>query len=104
MVSVSFDHAIGFFVKHALHRRTRTDLVPHARLGLQVKSELVRGFERCFGWTPGMKAHVVQAPGAAGLKEFSPRGNVRGRITCEREVAAVVRTAKVDRSAVEDAF
>src|SRR5216117_3970763 len=102
MVTVSLDHAISFFIQHSLHLSAGAYLVPHARLRLQIEPELIRGFECCFRRTPGMEAHVVQAPTPAGLKELFPGLNVRGRITCQGKVAAAMRTAKDNRCAVED--
>src|SRR5215210_6209963 len=104
MIPISPDHPIRFFVEHLVHRRAGTDLVPHTRLGLQVETDLIGGFESSFGRTPRMEPHVVQAPTLARLKKFSPVVNICGRITRERKVAAAVRTAKDDRSAIEYEF
>src|ERR1700730_88987 len=102
MVPVSFDHAISFFIQHSLHLSAWANLVPHARLRLQIEPELIRGFERCFRWTPGMEPHVLQAPAPADLKELLPGLHVSGWIAGQRKVAAAMRTAKHDRGAVED--
>src|SRR6266850_7579376 len=102
MVAISLDHAIGFFVKHAFHRSARADFVPHPGLWLQVESDLIRRFEGCFGWTPGMKAHVVQAPLLARLEQRQPRFDIGRWVTCQREIAAAMRTAKDDGCAIED--
>ena len=81
-------------------RRGRT--VPHAALDLQIKAEFVRGFKGGLGWAPRMKAHMIQAIILARLKNFLPRRDVGGRITGEREIAAVVRAAEVNWPAVQD--
>src|SRR5258705_9980905 len=102
MIAVGANHSIGFFVEHFLHRRTRTDLVPHARFRLQIESNLICGFEGSFRRTPRMEAHVVEAPLLACLEQHSPRLDVSGRITGQRKVAAMLRAAKIDRMTVEN--
>src|SRR6185369_4997741 len=102
MISVSLDHAISFVVKHSLHRRAGTDLIPHSRFRLQVETELIGGFKRSFGRSPRMKTHVVQPPTLARLKQFSPVLDFCVWITSQGKVTAAVSAAKVDRLAVED--
>src|SRR4051812_47964335 len=102
MITIGTNHPIGFVVEHFLHRRVRTDLVPHARLWLQVEADLVRSLKRCFRRTPRMKAHVVEAPLLTERKQGRPRLYVRGRVAGKREVPAAVRAAKNDRTIVED--
>src|ERR1041385_2989222 len=101
MIAVGADHAFSFVIKHAFNRRAGTDLVPHSRLGLQVEADLIRGFERCFRWTPRMKAHVIETPRLCRLEDLCPRGHVSGRIAGQRKIAAIVCAAKIDRHAVE---
>src|SRR5262245_58839727 len=68
MITIGFNHPVSFLVEHLLHRGVRTDLVPHSRLRLQIEAKLIGSFEGGFRWTPGMKAHVVQAPLATSLE------------------------------------
>src|ERR1044072_1134023 len=102
MIAVGANHSISLFVKHALHRCGRTDLVPHPGLGLQIESDFIRRFERGFGWTPRMKAHVVEAPLLAKLEQVLPRFDISRWITRERKISTVVCAAKINRIAVED--
>src|SRR5689334_1184778 len=104
VVSVSLDQSISLVVEHSLHRRTNTDLVPHARFDLQVETDLIGGFESGFGWSPRMKPHVVQTPRLARLEYLLPRRYVRWWIAGLGKVAGIHRAPKVDRPAVKLKF
>src|SRR6266508_5866825 len=102
MIAVRLNHSIGFVVEHSFHRSIGIDLIPHARLRLKIEADLIRGLECCFRRTPRMKAHVIEAPLFAGLEERQPRFEIGWRVTGQREVTAVMRAAKDNRTAIEN--
>ena len=72
MITVGSNHSIGFFVEHSFDRSIGTDLVPHARLRLEIEADLICCLERCFRRTPRMKAHMVEAPLLARFEKRQP--------------------------------
>src|ERR1700752_1702891 len=94
MIAVSLNHPLCLFIEHSFHRSIRADLIPHPWFGVQIETETIRSFKRCFGWAPGMEPHVIQPPGATQLKQFFPVGNISRRITSKWEVAAGVRPSE----------
>src|SRR6185503_15403249 len=102
MIAVGANHSIRLVIKHALHRRAGTDLVPHSRLGLQIESDLIGGFERCFGRAPRMEAHVVEAPLLTKLEQALPRFDISWWITGGWKVTAIDCAAKINGITVED--
>ena len=51
-----------------------------------------------------MKTNVIDAPIFVDLKNFAPVSSVGRRITGERKIAAVMRSAQVNRPSVELKF
>src|SRR5205085_6438122 len=102
VIAEGFNQTLGLFVEHQLHRRARTDLVPHSGFDLQVEAELVRRDVSRFGRCPGVEAYVVKPPALADAYDPTPRFNVRRRVAGQREVAAEVRAAQVGLAPVDD--
>ena len=104
MVAVILDDAIGFTIEHLFDGAADGKTVPHAALDLQVKTQFIRRCKRRFRRTPRMKAHMIQPPILARLKNLLPGCHIRGRISRERKISAKMGAAQINGVTVQHEF